>query len=73
MTLSLHKILTFLHVGFATPGGPPILEMFTIHNNSITIQALMHTMFHVVHGGVGDVVEGQDIDSSNLLLNFMET
>ena len=69
----LHKILTFLHVGFATLVGPSILVMFTMHNDSTTIQPLIHTITLVVDGGVGDGVPGQDIVSGKLLLNFMKT
>ena len=59
----LHKILTFLHVGFATLVGPPILVIFTIQDDSTTIIPLIHTITLVVDGGLGDAVPGRDIVS----------
>ena len=68
----LHKILTFLHLGFATLVGPSMLLMLTMHNNSTTIQPLIHTI-GLVDSSVGIAAPGRDIDSSKLSLNFMKT
>ena len=69
----LHKILTFLHLGFAILVGPSMLLMLTMHDNSTTIQPLIHTITLVVDGGVGDAAPGRHIDRSKLSLNFMKT